>query len=310
MPPRPGSPAPTRPPSLPTVHLARDHLRQDVAARLGSDEWRRIRRGAYVTTALVDDVQAVALARIVGVHHQLRGPHVFGHGSAALLWGLPLWSVPAQVHVYQGCHPGNRRDASIRRHLGALDAGAVTEVAGLPVTQLARTAVDCARSMTPLAGLVVVDGALRAGVPRDELLALTTLDPTGRGMARAREVIAVGDAGAESPQESALRFVALRAGLPRPETQIPVDTRLGTFWPDLGWERWRTALEYDGRPKYTDTDALVREKRRHDALVEAGWRILRVTKEDLRAAGPLVMRIRRLLPADVPLIRRPHLNAR
>ena len=30
----------------------------------------------------------------------------------------------------------------------------------------------------------------------------------------------------------------------------------------------------------------MREKRRHDAIVEAGWRIVRVTKEDLRGRHP------------------------
>ena len=310
MPSRPGSRVPTPPTSLPAVHLARDHVRQDVAARLRAQEWRRAGRGAYVSAALLSDVRATAVARIIGVHHQLRAPHVFSHVSAAVLWGLPLWSVPAEVHVYQACRPGSRRDPSVRRHLGALDTAMVSAVRGLPVTTLARTAVDCARSMSPLAGLVVMDGTLRAGVRPEELVALTRHDPTGRGMVRAREVIDLGDPGAESPQESALRFVVLRSGLPRPETQVRIETRLGTFWGDVGWERWRTVLEYDGRPKYTSNEVLVQEKRRHDALVDAGWRILRVTKEDLRTAGALVMRVRSLLPPDIPLVRRPHLNAR
>ena len=292
------------------MHLARDHVRQDVAARLRSQEWRRAGRGAYVSAPVLGDVRATALARIIGVHHRLRSAHVFSHVSAALLWGLPLWTVPVEVHVYQACRPGNGRDTSVRRHLGALDAATVAAVAGLPVTTLARTAVDCARSMSPLAGLVVMDGVLRAGIPRDELLRLSHHDPTGRGMVRAREVTELGDGGAESPQESALRFVVLRAGLPRPETQVLIETRLGTFWADVGWEGWRTVLEYDGRPKYTSSEALVQEKRRHDALVEAGWRILRVTKEDLRTTGALVTRIRQLLPPDIPLIRRPHLSSR
>ncbi|BDO40714.1 hypothetical protein CELD12_02040 [Cellulomonas sp. NTE-D12] len=292
------------------MHLARDHLQQDVEARLRADEWRRVRRGTYVRARTAGDLHAVALAQVLGVHHQLRAPHVFGHASAALLWGLPLWSVPSQVHVYQRARPGSRRDPTVHRHLGVLDGTATTELAGLPVTTVVRTALDCARSMAPLAGLVTVDGALRRGVDRDELRVLTEQDPRGRGMARARQVIALADPGAESVQESALRFLVLAGGLPEPASQVPVDTRLGTFWADLGWELWRVLLEYDGRPKYTDTEALVLEKRRHDAIVEAGWRVLRVTKEDLRTPQLLLTRVRRLLPADVPLVRRPHLRAR
>lgn len=252
----------------------------------------------------------MALARIVGVHHQLRGPHAFSHASAAMIWGLRLWSVPDQVHVYQSCRPGTGRDENVRRHVTPIDATAITTLSGLPVTTLARTAVDCAREMGPLPGLVVMDAAMRAGADRDQLLALLRVDPTGRGMARAREIVRLADAGAESPQESALRFVMLRAGLPEPETQLRVDSRLGTFWGDLGWGRWRVLLEYDGRSKYTVAEALVNEKRRHDAIVEAGWRILRVTKEDLRTPTALVARVIRLLPADIPLSHRPHLSTR
>src|SRR5665647_3975642 len=52
---------------------------------------------------------------------------------------------------------------------------------------------------------------------------------------------------AESPGESSARSVLLRAGLPVPQTQVRVDTPLGTFWSDLGWPEWRLLAEYDGR---------------------------------------------------------------
>ncbi len=305
---RPRSPVPTAPATLPTLHLAHDHTSQDVARRLRGGAWRRVGRGAYLATEVEATARRTALAHIVAVHSRLTAPHVFSHDSAALLWGLPLWTVPDVVHVYQRHRPGARRDPTTRRHLGAPAVAAVTLTGGLPATTLALTAVDCARAMTPRAALVVVDAALRAGAPRAEMLRLLALDPTGRGSARARAVVLLGDAGAESPQESALRFLLLRAGMPQPETQVRIDTPVGTFWADLGWERWRVVLEYDGRPKYADPDALIREKRRHDALVEAGWRVIRVTKEDLARPAQLVARVERLLPQDAPHIRRPHMR--
>jgi very-short-patch-repair endonuclease len=142
------------------------------------------------------------------------------------------------------------------------------------------------------------------------MLEIVDGDPSGRGMVRAHAVIQLGDPGAESAQESAVRFVLLRAGLPQPRTQVEIGTRLGTFWADLGWEEWRVLLEYDGRVKYQDQDSLIREKRRQDAVTEAGWRSLRVTREDLRGADLLVARTLRLLPAAVPLTRRPLLRGR
>jgi very-short-patch-repair endonuclease len=92
-----------------------------------------------------------------------------------------------------------------------------------------------------------------------------------------------------------------------PSTQVEVRTRLGTFWGDLGWPEWRLLLEYDGRPKYAERggEALVAEKRRHDALVEAGWRALRITKEDLEPSGELLARVVPLLPQAVTRALRP-----
>ncbi len=305
---RPGSFVPLAPPALPEIHLAADHTSQDVARQVRSGAWVRVGRGAYLPTGAEATARRTALARIVAVHHRLTAPHVFSHDSAALLWGLPQWTLPDVVHVYQRNRPGVRRDLGVRRHIGT-PAAAVTLAEDLPVTTLGLTAVDCARAMTPRAALVVVDAALRAGASRDELLQLLARDPAGRGSARARQVVVLGDAGAESPQESALRFLLLRAGLPQPQTQVRIDTHLGTFWADLGWEQWRVALEYDGRLKYSDPDALVREKRRHDALVEAGWSVIRVTKEDLARPNLLVARVERLLPRNLSRTRRPHLRA-
>ncbi len=51
----------------------------------------------------------------------------------------------------------------------------------------------------------------------------------------------------------------------------------------------------------------LQSQRRAAAAQEAGWRVLRFTREDLRMPEILVARVRRLLPVDAPLTRRPHL---
>jgi hypothetical protein len=242
--------------------------------------------------------RAVALARIVGIHQRLGTQHWFSHESAALLWGLPLWITPTRTHVMQRHTASSRRDPAVAHHpiVPASDQRGLAS--GLPVTSLERTVIDCASALPPLHGLVVADAALRAGADRAQLDDLLAARTGRRGVTRARAVIALADDGAESPGESAARFVLLRDGFPPPQTQLPVVTRLGTFWADLGWAEWRLLLEYDGRSKYGElaTDELIREKRRHDALVEAAWRVVRVTKEDLRGTALA----RRLLPLIPP----------
>src|SRR5660397_192976 len=85
----------------------------------------------------------------------------------------------------------------------------------------------------------------------------------------------------------------------QPETQIEIRTDLGVFWADMGWREWRLLAEYDGRAKYeangSASEAVVQEKRRQEAIEACGWRVLRITKEDLRAPALLLRRIARLL---------------
>lgn len=65
------------------------------------------------------------------------------------------------------------------------------------------------------------------------------------------------------------------------------DVRAGGKWlgrVDLAFPAQRVAVEYDGREAHLRSDAFVRERRRQNALLAAGWIVLRYTAEDLRAA--------------------------
>ena len=56
------------------------------------------------------------------------------------------------------------------------------------------------------------------------------------------------DAGAESPQETKVRLVLVRGGFPPLQTQLPdLGYRL-----DMGWRKWKVAVEYDGRHHFAD----------------------------------------------------------
>ncbi|KQY46638.1 hypothetical protein [Cellulomonas sp. Root137] len=289
---------------LPPIQLARDHPRNVPRSRSRTGEWERISRGTYLPADVapaLDRPRRVAVGRILGVHDRLRAPHWFSHESAALLWGLPLWRTPSLTHVVAGYTAGSGRDTDVAHHPVSLPADQRASARGLPVTSLERTAVDCASTMPAMEGLIIADAALRAGADRAVLSEIVAGRARRRGIARARAVIELADDGAESPGESAARYVVLRDGLPRPTTQLAVATRLGTFWADMGWEEWRLLLEYDGRPKYDgrSTEAFIQEKRRHDAILEAGWRAVRATKEDL-AGRTLATRLARLIPPGHP----------
>lgn len=122
-----------------------------------------------------------------------------------------------------------------------------------------------------------------------------------RGVGNARTVMRYADEGAESASETLSRYILLRAGLPRPTTQLRIPTRSGIYWADLGWEEERAALEYDGEGKYAGAAGaaeLRREKARHDAITETGFRLGRVVAADLHSPQNLIARAARLLRVD------------
>lgn len=277
-----------------------------VAKGLRSGEWERVLRGTYLCPTAGDRharAQERALAQIAGLAARSSVPPVFSHVSAALLWGLTLWKVPARPEVVLR-FAGTGRDLDVVRHRQHLPDDHVVEIAGVRVTDLERTTIDCVAQLTPLAGLVLADSALAAGARPGLLADLVAQGRGTRGIARVRHVLRFADPGAESAYESASRFVLLRAGLPVPKTQVPVTTRLGTTWSDWGWPDLGILGEYDGRAKYSDTDALIAEKRRQDAILDAGHRLVRVVRQDL--TGPdLPARFLRLMPPAVRSAVRP-----
>lgn len=292
-------------PPLPPVLFAGDVDRSVVAAQLRSGAWIRIRPGAYLAAEHLTGehrARTVELARIAALGRQLTIGHVVSHESAAVLWSLPVLRPPRRTHIVQAASSRAGCSPDVVRHVMEVPPSDRTHRLGRTVTTLERTVVDCVTACSPQAGLIVADAALHRGADPAACLALLGRMAGRRGVVRARTVLGLADDGAESAGESLTRFALLAAGLPTPTTQVPVSTRLGTFWGDLGWPEWRLLVEYDGRSKYdVGRDALLEEKRREDAIREAGWLVLRVTAADLRDPVGLVQRVRRLLAGRADL---------
>lgn len=104
--------------------------------------------------------------------------------------------------------------------------------------------------------------------------------PRARGIKRARRLIDMTDAGAESPKESWLRLVLIDAGLPTPTTQIRVTDGPFEAFLDMGWETPMVAVEYDGDHHRLDRRQYVKDIRRAETLEHLGWHVIRVINED------------------------------
>ncbi len=95
-----------------------------------------------------------------------------------------------------------------------------------------------------------------------------------------------------------MRLVLVEAGLD-PAPQHEVLDRNGRFLArvDLAFPAAKVAIEYDGRTVHERPDVFTRDRQRQNALVAAGWIVLRFTAEDLRRPGVLVAQVRAALTA-------------
>jgi len=294
--------------------LARDQNRDYLRREVKRNQLAKLRRGAYVSPAMQQrlDDRSIAFddrirALAIAIHAQLRAPHAFSHETAAYLWGLRLWRTPTHVHLRQESGASSHHAPDVRRHVGLLEP--LVSIDGLPVTDLIETTIDCLTTLPPLDGLVLADSALAAGGQMPDLLRCLTGRASSRGQARARTVLAIADPGAESVGESWLRYVCAATGLPRPITQLRVNTHLGPYYLDLVWPEYRVWIEFDGAVKYQDEafgqnysgkSALISEKRREDALVEAlQVQPLRVMANDIRNPSQLASRLLARFPLSI-----------
>lgn len=93
--------------------------------------------------------------------------------------------------------------------------------------------------------------------------------------------------GVESPRETRLRLLLVRAGLPEPMTGWTLRDEHGAFVArlDLAYRRWRVAPEYDGRQHAESTTQFRRDADRWNAIREEGWTVVRVLSHHLDGNG-------------------------
>jgi hypothetical protein len=281
---------------------------EDLARQVRRGDLIRIRHGVYAAPPPEGPAWSVQrhrlLARAAAVHAVREASHWFSHETAAVLWGCDVAPHPTVVDVTTPVRTQvvGAREPGVRRHWTArTDRRAdVCHDLALPVSSLERTVVDCACSLRRGPALVIADSALRIGADTDRIGRLLAAGGGERGIRRARQVLALADGRSDSPGETLVRLAIIDAGLPGPEPQLAVPTRLGWRWVDLGWRAERVAVEFDGRGKYgADADTVVRafvdERRRQAALEDEGWQVIRATWSDLSRPAELTARIARSL---------------
>jgi hypothetical protein len=157
----------------------------------------------------------------------------------------------------------------------------ITLLGGIAVATPARTGFDLARHLRGATAVAHLDALAHATrITKQDLMSLVDRYPGARGNRGARVLIDMMDGGAESPKESWLRLVVIKAGLPAPTTQIRVADSQFVAYLDMGWEHLMVALEYDGDHHRMDREQYVKDIRRAEMLERLGWHVVRVIKED------------------------------
>ena len=244
-------------------------------------------RGDSAAQLIVDDPCGERLLWLAAAL-AITGPGAVGsHQDAAIVHGLALLDRPPAGCVTMSRPPGapgsRTGRAGVRLHIATLQPCDVTVCRGVPVTSVARTVIDLARTMPFRAGEVVADSALF-----NDLTSAAELSDVIRecrrwpGIERARQVVGFAHPQAESPFESISRVAFRDGGLPPPVLQAWImrgGRAIGRV--DFLWEEHRTIAEADGAAKYADPGVARKQLRRDAELREAGFEVVHFTWRDL-----------------------------
>jgi hypothetical protein len=283
--------------------LSRDHVEWGATrSRLRARDVTHPFRGVSIRGAVGED----PLSRARAFAPLMRPCDAFSHVTAALFHGAPL---PRRLATSPLIHVTSVGDTRIRRPGVCAHRAARLQtvlVGGLRVVDAAHTWVQLATLLGHDDLVAVADCWLTPTGPwryrrpalltRDDLAAALAAHPGQRGMARARLAFHDVRVGAESPMETRLRLLLLRAGLPEPELNPALPVEGIELHPDLLFRQFALILEYEGDGHRTDPTAWRRDISRRERLQAAGFRVLQVHADDiLRQPEQLIARVRRAI---------------
>jgi hypothetical protein len=255
-----------------TAQAKQAGLTRGQLSALTTKGWRRPTRGVYISPDAADPFRASVRAGLL-----IRPDASASHITAARLRelrGLPRWTPAEHPHLILPAGQTWNRCAGLHLHAG-LRPGERSHRFGFPVTSLARTVFDMASVLAPDDLVCLVDSALQAG---------WVMDLGARQVPkRLRAALALADGRSESTFETLVRLLLVRAGLAPEALQLKVFGKDGRVYArlDMAWPSVKVGLEADGREYHDLPKALHRDRVRANQLASDGWKIFRVTWDDL-----------------------------
>jgi very-short-patch-repair endonuclease len=255
---------------------------------LQTKSWTRMSYGQYASSSLRAGTELVLRAAA----QRMPSAYAFSGRTAGWIWGLDVApcepivvTIPREVSV--------RARAGVRLRRAALPESEVVIRRSFRVTTPLRTVRDMGSDADLVESVVAIEMALRAGFVALSDIASHVEQRRGRkGIKKLRRALRLADARSESPMETRLRLELLKARLPTPCVQADLHDASGGFLgrADLYYPDRKLVIEYDGE---NHKDRLVSDLRRQNALLNAGYQVLRFTAPDLRTAGLVADQVRR-----------------
>lgn len=297
-------------------HLLRSSFTVEEAARLGVTQ-RRLQASDLIRPSRGIRVPELARENLLQRARPYTAIHettALSHLSAAMVHRIPLpsWAQDPSLLDLARAAPdsveskerlGQPRRPEVRGHRLRLKPDETITIAGTKVTTPERTWIDLCgmRRLTMddvvAAGEYLVSEHERTFHPRTALVKLQDLrsfvESRRRviGLGRARIALDLLAVGVDSPQESHLRQILERAGLPKFLPNCPiVDPWGGTVWVDLGNVQYRTALEYEGE-HHTSPEQMAMDAWRDRRTRASGWNQVKITKHDLARGEPYIVKL-------------------
>jgi hypothetical protein len=253
-------------------------------------------RAVFPNVYLSKEVEASLERRIAAAWLWSKRRATIAGAAAAAIHGAN-W-IPDNVPV-ELIHSSTRSPRGILTRRDVLIDGETQIIDGRAVTTPERTAFDIGRRGAVHSAIARLDTLANAtGFKVDDVLRIAACHPRSPGIGRLEAALELVDAGSQSPRESYLRLLLIDAGLPRPQTQIPVlgVDRIPIAYLDMGWQEQMVAVEYDGDQHRSDRRQYVKDIRRLEMLEQQGWTVVRVVTED--SPANILRRVRAALASS------------
>ena len=256
---------------------------------LQTSEWTRVGYGQYASSELPYD----ARLKLLAVAQRMPANYAFSGRTALWLLDLdPVFVEPIEVTISRDIPVRARAGVRLRR--AAIVESEVIVRHGFRLTSAMRTACDLGSQRDLVEAVVAVDMTLHAGLVKlADLERHTSTNPGSKGIRRLRRAVRLAEPESASPPETRLRIHLIKGRLPRPSVQTKLYDTEGRFLGrvDLYYPDRKLAMEYDGA---NHKDRLDEDLARQNAILSAGFHLLRFGASDLRNPREVVGRVRRM----------------